>query len=55
MVRVQLVKFGADSWQLVFTSHHIVCDGWSTNVLLDELAKIYNDLNAGSRGLCRRL
>ncbi|MGB9492418.1 MAG: aminotransferase class III-fold pyridoxal phosphate-dependent enzyme, partial [Terriglobales bacterium] len=47
MVRVQLVKFGADSWQLVFTSHHIVCDGWSTNVLLDELAKIYNDLNAG--------
>ena len=47
MVRVQLIKLGPDSWQLIFTSHHIVCDGWSTNVLLDELSKIYNDLNAG--------
>ena len=23
---------------LLFTAHHIVCDGWSTNVILDELA-----------------
>lgn len=48
MVRAQLVKLTADSWQLIFTSHHIVCDGWSTNVLLDELSKIYNALNAGT-------
>ena len=25
----------------LFTAHHIVCDGWSTNVLLDELAQPY--------------
>ena len=25
----------------MFTGHHIVCDGWSVNVLLDELGKIY--------------
>src|SRR5208283_4112917 len=48
MVRVQLLKLTSDSWQLIFTSHHIVCDGWSTNVLLDELSKIYNALNAGT-------
>src|SRR5256886_3811116 len=32
---------------LLFTSHHIVCDGWSTNVLLDELSKIYNEKAVG--------
>ena len=48
MVRAQLLKLTPDSWQLIFTAHHIVCDGWSTNVLLDELAKIYNALNAGT-------
>src|SRR5208282_1226749 len=48
MVRVQLLKLTSDSWQLIFTSHHIVCDGWSTNVLLDELAKAYNAQNRGT-------
>ena len=48
MVRAQLLKLTPDSWQLIFTAHHIVCDGWSTNVLLDELANIYNALNAGT-------
>ena len=48
MVRAQLLKLAPDSWQLIFTAHHIVCDGWSTNVLLDELARIYNALNAGT-------
>jgi glutamate-1-semialdehyde aminotransferase/acyl carrier protein len=47
MVRVQLVKMEPEYACLVFTAHHIVCDGWSTNVLLDELPKIYNALNRG--------
>src|SRR5208283_2897936 len=47
MVRVQLLKLTSDSWQLIFTSHHIVCDGWSTNVLLDELSRLYNGELAG--------
>jgi amino acid adenylation domain-containing protein len=47
MVRVQLVKMEPGYTRLVFTAHHIVCDGWSTNVLLDELPKIYNALNRG--------
>jgi amino acid adenylation domain-containing protein len=47
MVRAQLVKMEPEYSRLVFTAHHIVCDGWSTNVLLDELAKIYNTLNRG--------
>jgi len=47
MVRAQLVKMEPEYICLVFTAHHIVCDGWSTNVLLDELPKIYNTLNRG--------
>ena len=47
LVRAQLIKLEPQHQLLVFTSHHIVCDGWSTNVLLDELSKIYNALNRG--------
>ena len=47
MVRAQLVKLEPQYTALAFTAHHIVCDGWSTNVLLDELPKIYNALNRG--------
>jgi Condensation domain/AMP-binding enzyme len=31
--------------KLVVSSHHIVCDGWSTNILLEELARL-----SGERG-----
>jgi amino acid adenylation domain-containing protein len=47
MVRAQLVKLEPGYTALIFTAHHIVCDGWSTNVLLDELPKIYNAFNRG--------
>jgi amino acid adenylation domain-containing protein len=47
LVRAQLVKLEPRYQVLIFTSHHIVCDGWSTNVLLDEFAKLYNALNQG--------
>ncbi|HVT28657.1 MAG TPA: amino acid adenylation domain-containing protein, partial [Lacipirellulaceae bacterium] len=43
LVRAQLVRLAGDYHILVFTSHHIVCDGWSTNVILAELARIYSD------------
>jgi len=41
VVRLRLLRFDSENHALVFTSHHIVCDGWSTNVLLDELSKLY--------------
>ena len=47
LVRAQLLKMDTHHHRLVFTSHHIVCDGWSTNVILDELAKLYNAANRG--------
>jgi amino acid adenylation domain-containing protein len=42
LLRARIVKMAADRHVLLFTSHHIVCDGWSTNVILDEIAKLYS-------------
>jgi len=39
--RVQLVRLAPAEHVLVFTAHHIICDGWSINVFVSELAEIY--------------
>src|SRR5712671_4997669 len=40
-VRLRLFRLEPQLHALIVTSHHIVCDGWSTNVLLDELSTLY--------------
>ncbi|MGA8233752.1 MAG: amino acid adenylation domain-containing protein [Candidatus Acidiferrales bacterium] len=42
VLRLRLFRREPESHALVFTSHHIVCDGWSINVLLDELSQLYS-------------
>jgi amino acid adenylation domain-containing protein len=42
LVRMSLVRLEPVRHALVFTAHHVVCDGWSINVLLDELSKVYS-------------
>lgn len=41
LVRALLVRLAAQRHVLVLTAHHIVCDGWSTNIILRELATCY--------------
>jgi amino acid adenylation domain-containing protein len=41
VLRLRLFRLEAQLHALIVTSHHIVCDGWSTNVLLDELSALY--------------
>jgi amino acid adenylation domain-containing protein len=48
MFRMTLVKLGSDNHEFVFTAHHVVCDGWSINVMLDELSKTYSAKVAGT-------
>ncbi|WP_426424820.1 amino acid adenylation domain-containing protein [Bradyrhizobium genosp. A] len=48
LVRAQLVKMSTDHLVLIFTAHHIVCDGWSINILVDELAQAYNAFSGGA-------
>ncbi len=40
-VRAMLVKLAPQHHVLVLTAHHIVCDGWSMNIVLEELAALY--------------
>ncbi|RFB75519.1 non-ribosomal peptide synthetase/type I polyketide synthase [Methylovirgula sp. 4M-Z18] len=40
-IRAHLVTLAPDDHALVLTAHHIVCDGWSVNVILQELGTIY--------------
>ena len=47
LVRARFVKMAPDHQILLFTAHHIVCDGWSTNVLVDELSQAYNAITRG--------
>ena len=41
LVRAEILQIENDYHVLHFTSHHIVCDGWSTNVIVDEISKLY--------------
>ena len=40
-VRASLVSLGAGDHRLHWTLHHSVCDGWSIDVLIDELCLLY--------------
>ena len=40
-IRFLLAKYGVDEWFLLILAHHIVCDGSSLNVVLQELGTLY--------------
>ncbi len=48
LVRAALVRLAPDRHVLVFTTHHIVCDGWSMNIVLHDLAALYRAQRAGA-------
>ncbi|MER5646513.1 condensation domain-containing protein [Streptosporangium sp. NPDC002524] len=51
LLRASLVTLGADRQALVLGVHHIISDGFSMNLLLDELDAAYRDeLPGGSQG-----
>src|SRR5690606_2098417 len=47
LLRVFLFKLAADRHVLLFTVHHIVCDGWSISLFLEELSKLYSSYSRG--------
>ncbi|WP_179335208.1 non-ribosomal peptide synthetase [Winogradskyella costae] len=42
LFRVGLIKCSETEHHLVLTAHHIICDGWSVGVMLDELGSFYS-------------
>ncbi|MEN3357664.1 MAG: hypothetical protein V7637_1646 [Mycobacteriales bacterium] len=47
LTRVVLIRRGPDEHVLMLSQHHIVTDGWSIRVLVDELAELYAGAVAG--------
>jgi len=47
LVRATLVRLAPDDHVLVFTAHHVVCDGFSTGVMLKELGALYTGRRSG--------
>jgi amino acid adenylation domain-containing protein len=42
LVRFSLLRTGAERHRVLMTAHQAVCDGWSMDVLIEELAGIYS-------------
>ncbi|MFL1561628.1 amino acid adenylation domain-containing protein [Pseudomonas sp. O64] len=47
LLRVTLLRVAADEHVLVLVQHHIVCDGWSMQVMIDELVQLYQAFSQG--------
>ncbi|WP_369217676.1 condensation domain-containing protein, partial [Streptomyces flavofungini] len=43
LIRFLLIRLTEDRWRFALTNHHIMLDGWSTSVLLDELIDVYEN------------
>ena len=41
LLRARLFRLQADEHLLVLTAHHIVCDGWSYGVLVNDIGRLY--------------
>jgi len=41
LLRLRLLKLQSDQWLVVLTMHHIISDGWSIGIFIDELARLY--------------
>ncbi len=42
LIRAVLFRLNAGEHVLTLTAHHIICDGWSFGILLEDLSKLYN-------------
>jgi amino acid adenylation domain-containing protein len=48
LVRASVLKLSEDESLLLFTMHHIVSDGWSMGVLVEELSTLYAQFVSGT-------
>ncbi len=47
LVRVLLIRWAADQWELIWSHHHIVLDGWSAGLVQFEFLETYAARRAG--------
>lgn len=49
MIRAVLIKLASARHLLVLTVHHLICDGTSLNLLVEELAELYSARKTGAK------
>ncbi|MBW3614026.1 MAG: amino acid adenylation domain-containing protein, partial [Actinobacteria bacterium] len=47
LVRFSLVRLAQERWRLIVTVHHLVIDGWSLPLMVDELVELYRSGSGG--------
>ncbi len=47
LIRVRMLKLYSDEHLILFSANHIVCDGWSSGVLMDEISLVYSATSQG--------
>jgi amino acid adenylation domain-containing protein/non-ribosomal peptide synthase protein (TIGR01720 family) len=47
LMRCSLLKFADEEHLLLLTMHHLICDGWSMGVLVNEVAALYGAFSEG--------
>ena len=47
-LRTDLLVLGERLHHLVLTAHHIVCDGWSIDVIMNDISRLYQDKSCGN-------
>src|SRR5215510_5635543 len=48
LIRAALLRLNVEDHVLMLAMHHIISDGWSISVLVNELAALYNSLSIGA-------
>ncbi|MGI9659297.1 MAG: non-ribosomal peptide synthetase, partial [Gaiellaceae bacterium] len=48
LIRATLMRLAEEEHILFLTVHHIICDGWSSAVIVDELGALYGAAHSGS-------
>ncbi|WP_019640672.1 non-ribosomal peptide synthetase, partial [Paenibacillus fonticola] len=44
LLRIAVLKTGEEQYEMIWSSHHIILDGWSSSILRNELFTIYEQL-----------
>ena len=43
LIRIAVLKTGEDQYEMIWSMHHIVVDGWSSGILREEYFNIYEE------------
>lgn len=41
LVRISMFKMGEEDHAMLFSAHHIICDGWSWSIMLGDISALY--------------